>query len=109
MAGPRRRQRHRFGEDLLDDFVDGFPDIAPRDIKMLLRLAHRMAPHRQVELDPPVFASSGVFRGLHYIRGRNVPDLYDRGNVRNRPTESLERVETAMTVCGFGMTSPAWG
>ncbi|USI93080.1 AAA family ATPase [Rhodococcus pyridinivorans] len=55
------------GEDLLDDLVDGFPDITPRDIKMLLRLALRMARHRQVELDTSVFASSGVFRGLQYI------------------------------------------
>jgi hypothetical protein len=55
------------GEDLLDDLVGGFPDITPRDIKMLLRLALRMARHRDVELDTSVFASSAVFRGLHYV------------------------------------------
>ncbi|NDZ96357.1 ATP-binding protein [Streptomyces sp. SID6673] len=55
------------GEDLLDDLVGGFPDITPRDIKMLLRLALRMAAHRGVELDASVFASSATFRGLHYI------------------------------------------
>ncbi|GAA3723981.1 AAA family ATPase [Gordonia hankookensis] len=54
-------------EDLLDDLVGGFPDITPRDIKMLLRLALRMAAHRGVELDASVFASSATFRGLHYI------------------------------------------
>ncbi|GAC48844.1 AAA family ATPase [Gordonia aichiensis] len=55
------------GEDLLDDLVGGFPDITPRDVKMLLRLALRMARHRGVELDASVFASSAVFRGLHYV------------------------------------------
>lgn len=55
------------GEDLLDDLVGGFPDITPRDIKMLLRLALRMARHRGVEPDASVFASSAVFRGLHYV------------------------------------------
>ncbi|WAC54396.1 AAA family ATPase [Gordonia sp. SL306] len=55
------------GEGLLDDLVGGFPDITPRDIKMLLRLALRMATHRGVELDASVFASSATFRGLHYI------------------------------------------
>ncbi|MDY6808467.1 MAG: ATP-binding protein [Actinomycetota bacterium] len=55
------------GEDLLDDLVGGFPDITPRDIKMLLRLALRMARHRDVDLDASVFASSAVFRGLHYL------------------------------------------
>lgn len=54
-------------EGLLDDLVGGFPDITPRDIKMLLRLALRMAAHRGVELDASVFASSATFRGLHYI------------------------------------------
>ncbi len=55
------------GEDLLDDLVGGFPEITPRDIKMLLRLALRMARHRGVEPDIDVFASSAVFRGLRYI------------------------------------------
>lgn len=55
------------GEELLDDLVGGFPDITPRDIKMLLRLALRMARHRGVDLDASVFAGSAVFRGLHYI------------------------------------------
>ncbi|MYR06543.1 AAA family ATPase [Gordonia sp. SID5947] len=55
------------GEALLDDLVGGFPDITPRDIKMLLRLALRMAAHRGVELDASVFASSAKFRGLHYV------------------------------------------
>ncbi|MFW0785369.1 ATP-binding protein [Gordonia sp. CPCC 206044] len=55
------------GDDLLEDLVGGFPDITPRDIKMLLRLALRMARHRGVELDSSVFAGSARFRGLHYV------------------------------------------
>lgn len=54
-------------EGLLDDLVGGFPEITPRDIKMLLRLALRMAKHRGTDLDPSVFASSAAFRGLHYL------------------------------------------
>ncbi|GAA4671827.1 AAA family ATPase [Gordonia humi] len=52
---------------LLDDLVAGYPDITPRDIKMLLRLALRMAAHRGVPLSADVFARSGSFRGLHYV------------------------------------------
>lgn len=54
-------------DDLLDDLVAGFPGITPRDIKMLLRLALRMARHRGTDLDSSVFASSAAFRGLHYL------------------------------------------
>lgn len=54
-------------DDLLDDLVAGFPGITPRDIKMLLRLALRMARHRGTDLDTSVFASSAAFRGLHYL------------------------------------------
>ncbi|GAA3954221.1 ATP-binding protein [Gordonia caeni] len=54
-------------DDLLDDLVGGFPEITPRDIKMLLRLALRMAAHRGVELSADVFAGSAAFRGIHYL------------------------------------------
>lgn len=54
-------------DELLDDLVGGFPDITPRDIKMLLRLALRMAAHRGIEPDISVFISSAKFRGLHYL------------------------------------------
>ena len=52
---------------LLDDLVAGFPGITPRDVKMLLRLALRMAAHRGTELGADVFACSASFRGLHYV------------------------------------------
>ncbi|QHN24992.1 AAA family ATPase [Gordonia pseudamarae] len=55
------------GDDLLDDLVGGFPDITARDIKMLLRMALRMARHRGTDADAEVFAHSAVFRGLHYV------------------------------------------
>jgi hypothetical protein len=50
---------------LLDGLVEGFPDITPRDIKMLLRLALRMAAHRGTDLNLDVFAAAARFRGLH--------------------------------------------
>lgn len=49
---------------LLEDLVVGFDGITPRDIKMVLRLALRMATHRQVELSMEVFAAAARFRGL---------------------------------------------
>jgi hypothetical protein len=62
------------GDPLLDALVKGFPDITPRDIKLLLRLALRMAAHRGVELDVPVFASSAAFRGLRYLPPTEGPE-----------------------------------
>lgn len=49
---------------LLEELVVGFDGITPRDIKMVLRLALRMATHRQVELSMEVFAAAARFRGL---------------------------------------------
>lgn len=49
---------------LLDQLVVGFDGITPRDIKMVLRLALRMAVHRGVELSMDVFAAAARFRGL---------------------------------------------
>lgn len=57
---------------LLDELVVGFgktkkkPAITPRDIKMLLRLALRVAKKRDVELSVEIFAQCALFRGLHY-------------------------------------------
>ncbi|GAA1660243.1 hypothetical protein GCM10010977_07090 [Citricoccus zhacaiensis] len=47
--------------------MDGFPDITPRDIKMLLRLGLRMAAHRDTAPDLDVFTAAARFRGLQYI------------------------------------------
>ena len=60
-------------EHLLDALVAGFPDITPRDIKMLLRLALRMAAHRGTALSPEVFARSAAFRGLHVEQPSTPP------------------------------------
>lgn len=51
-------------EHLLDQLVVGFDGITPRDIKMVLRLALRMAIHRGVELSMDVFIAAARFRGL---------------------------------------------
>src|SRR5699024_6533395 len=49
---------------LLEQLVSAFDGITPRDIKMVLRLALRMAAHRGVELSIDVFAAAAKFRGL---------------------------------------------
>src|SRR5699024_11354717 len=42
---------------LVEELLVGFEGITPRDIKMVLRLALRMARHRDVELSMEVFRS----------------------------------------------------
>ncbi|GAA4476425.1 hypothetical protein GCM10023190_13890 [Enteractinococcus fodinae] len=49
---------------LLEDLLYAYDGITPRDIKMVLRLALRMAKHRGVELSMEVFAAAARFRGL---------------------------------------------
>lgn len=56
-------------DDLLDSLSDGFSGISPRDIKMLLRLALRVAASRGSDLSIDIFAQCALFRGLHYQSG----------------------------------------
>ncbi len=51
-------------ETLADDLSVGFSRIAPRDIKMMLRLALRVASHEDVPLSVDVFQRVALFRGL---------------------------------------------
>lgn len=51
---------------VLDELVDGYAHITPRDIKMLLRLALRVAAHRDATLTVDLFRQCGIFRGLHF-------------------------------------------
>lgn len=60
-------------ESLLEALLDGFPKIAPRDIKMLLRLALRVSAHRKEELSLDVFRRCAMFRGLHLSAFPAVP------------------------------------
>lgn len=53
-------------DELLTGLLDGLPDIAPRDIKMLLRLALRVAAHKDEELTLDVFRRCAMFRGLRW-------------------------------------------
>ncbi len=55
--------------DLLDDLVHGFVTISPRDVKMLLRLALRVAKGQGVPLDADTIARCAMFRGLHFSKG----------------------------------------
>ena len=54
---------------LLDDLVDGFEHITPRDVKMLLRLALRVAKSEGVPLNTDIVAKCAMFRGLHFEKG----------------------------------------
>lgn len=68
---------HEFTLDpaLLEDLVYVFDGITPRDIKMVLRLALRMAAHRGVDLSLDVFAAAARFRGL--TPHQDAPELQD--------------------------------
>ena len=67
-----RNQSATIDPDVLDDLVEGFEEISPRDVKMLLRLALRYAKGNDVPLDTEVFAKCAMFRGLHFDKGSRV-------------------------------------
>lgn len=53
------------GEDLISELVALFPNIAPRDIKMLLPLAIRMSRKKELPLDADMFRRVAMFRAVH--------------------------------------------
>ncbi len=53
-------------EQVIDDLVEAFPVIRPRDIKMLLRLAMRVAKSRGEALTVDVFRRCAMFRGVRF-------------------------------------------
>ena len=56
----------RLENQLVEDLVSAFPRIAPRDIKMLLRLGLRVAASKKVPLDIEVFRQVSMFRGIAF-------------------------------------------
>ena len=50
--------------ELIDQLVDLFPGIAPRDIKMLLRLALRVSKSHEEPLDVATFRRCAMFRAI---------------------------------------------
>lgn len=52
---------------LIEKLVQHFPDVAPRDIKMLCRLTKRMAHHRKEEPSLDTFRQASIFRGIKYV------------------------------------------
>lgn len=52
------------GQDLINELVETFPEAAPRDIKMLLRLVLRVARARGVEINLDLFKRYAVFRSM---------------------------------------------
>lgn len=63
------------GDDLLDRLVTEFPDITARDIKMVLRLALRIAAHRGERLDLDDFAHAARFRGIRMASVAEATEL----------------------------------
>lgn len=53
------------GDGLLDTLVETFPNITPRDIKMILRLALRIAAFRKDEANLEAFITAAKYRGIH--------------------------------------------
>jgi hypothetical protein len=64
-----RHQQVTIPDDLLDDLVHGFVEITPRDVKMLLRLALRVAKSNGVPLNAEIVGKCAMFRGLHFSPG----------------------------------------
>ena len=50
--------------ELIEQLVDLFPGIAPRDIKMLLRLALRVSNSHGEPLDVATFRRCAMFRAI---------------------------------------------
>lgn len=69
-----RNQSTVLPDDLLDALVHGFKKIAPRDVKMLLRLALRVAKGNGHDLDVATFQRCAMFRGLHFEPGSRIGD-----------------------------------
>lgn len=57
---------YKLPDELIAELVTGFEGIAPRDIKMLLRLALRVSTHTGEELSVDTFRRCAIFRGLQF-------------------------------------------
>ena len=57
----------KLDDSLINDLVNLFPTIAPRDIKMLLRLALRIAKSRSEALSIDIFRQCAMFRAIHMV------------------------------------------
>lgn len=51
-------------EEMIATLVELFPRIAPRDVKMLLRLTMRVASGKRQSLDADLFRQCAIFRGI---------------------------------------------
>lgn len=60
---------------LLGDLVEVFPTIAPRDIKMLLRLALRVAKFHDEELTIDTFRKCAMFRAIEVKDTRTTSEM----------------------------------
>ncbi|PHS29652.1 MAG: AAA family ATPase [Methylophaga sp.] len=58
---------YTLSETLLSQLLETFEGITPRDIKMLLRLALRVAANKKVEPDMDVFRQCAMFRAIKMV------------------------------------------
>ena len=66
-------------DELIDDLVAGLPNAAPRDVKMLLRLALRVAKSEGVDLTVEHVQRASMFRGVSWDDGSYMQHLVDTG------------------------------
>ena len=59
-----KQNKAELSDGTIDTLVKIFPDLAPRDIKMLLRLALRMANKRNLPLEADLFRKMAMFRNV---------------------------------------------
>lgn len=69
----------KVSDDLVEQLLDEYPALAPRDIKMVLRLALRIADKRGTNPDLSIFERCILFRGLTDAAKRAAPDCKGRG------------------------------
>ncbi|TAL65641.1 MAG: AAA family ATPase [Burkholderiaceae bacterium] len=75
------------GDDLILQLVELFPGIAPRDIKMLLRLVARVSKSHSEPLTPELFRRCAMFRAIKMRPGGDTPVTINDQLVRRPLTE----------------------
>lgn len=65
------------GDGLIAELVAAYPRIAPRDVKMLLRLTVRVATSRGAPLDIDLFRQCAMFRGINTAQSTSKEETHD--------------------------------
>lgn len=56
--------KYELSDSLIGKAVSAYPDISPRDIKMLLRLSIRVATGQDKPMDIDLIRQCAMFRGM---------------------------------------------